>query len=89
MSLELVTDQRILYSRTYYTVMPLWHGFRLHNQNELWQEMCEWCRNKLGASHSWPDMWSPFRHYWYEMDYCFWFRESQDREKFIKKFTRV
>ena len=88
-NLKLFCTEQELYKRTYYVVTPLYHGFLLHSENELWIAMKNWCRKTLDKKNSWPDLHSPLREAWYSNQYQFWFRQFDDRELFIKHFNSL
>lgn len=87
-NLDFVCFNSKLYEREYYSALPLYLGFSLHPENELWLEMNQWCKRNLDKRNSWPDLHSPTREAWYSNNYTFWFRNLNDRNLFLEHFNK-
>lgn len=66
-----------VYGKKYLTIHP--------NTGNKWDAMLEWCVNTFGASAK-DGVWTPDQR-WYVNNAKFWFRDKQDLEWFVLKWS--
>jgi hypothetical protein len=81
---QLVHGEERWHGARYHTIKP--EGYTPNWDNQLWNEMVEWCVDQMGPAGSLWTMDEEIKP-WYVNNAKFWFREKDDAVMFVLRWA--